>query len=139
MNHFDRNQSRYLAGGGSVIGGITGRKRSEKIAKKDAQKYGLKEGTMVYDEFIRRRKDRGTLKGAGVGGALGFGASKGIDLARGKVVADMAKARGQELGKNYLGIGKGFRGIKSSKDINTIMDNWKETGEYVNSLRKAVM
>ena len=45
--------------------------------------------------------------------------------------------KGQDLGKDYLGVGKGFRGL-NSKDINNVVENWKETGDCLNSLRKSI-
>ena len=135
---FGKYQTSYLTGGSSAIGGLLGRKKAEKQASKDAiQKYGLKKGTLEYDEFMRKRKTAGTIKGAGIGAGIGFGTSKGLDLVRGKAVIDKARMKGQNLGKDYLGVGKGFRGL-NGKDINNVIENWKETGDYLNSLRKSI-
>ena len=136
MSHFDRNQTRYLAGGGSVLGGITGRHTEGKKAKKDAvNKYGLKKGTLEYDEYVRRRKDRGFIKGSAIGAGVGFGASKGVDAVRGKIISDKARVKGTDLGKDYLRLGKGFRGVKSEADIDKVKDNWKEIGSYAKYIK----
>lgn len=43
-----------------------------------------------------------------------------------------------DLGKDYLGIGKGFRGLDETK-ISQIEKNWKESGDYIKSLIKTVI
>lgn len=141
LSHFNRHQTTYLAGGGSVAGGLVGRIRSSKKAKKDAKKYGLKPGTLEYDKFIQSRKDRGTLKGMAIGGGIGALGSKGVDFVRGKVIADKFKAKTGnmvDLGKDYLGIGKGMRGIRSEKDLEIIKNNFVETGDYTKALVDAI-
>ena len=139
LRHIDKYQTAYLSGGGSVLGGAVGRYRGGKKAKKEAEeKYGLKKGTLEYDNYVRRGKDRGTIIGAGVGAGLGFGASKGMDYVRGKVVSDKARIKGQDLGHDYLNIGKGFRGL-GEKEIDTIKGNWREVGDYVKAFKDAIL
>ena len=142
LSSFNRNQTKFLTAGGSALGAGGGRIISGHRAKKDAEKkYNLKKGTLEYDEYVRRRKDRGTIIGAGLGAGIGASASKGVDWIRGKAIADKARVKygdKLDLGKNYMRIGKSLRGITSEKDIKTVIDNYKETGDYLNSLNKMI-
>lgn len=135
MSHFDRNQTTYLSGAGSILGAGIGTIRAKKKAKKDAKKYGLKKGTLEYDNFMKSRKREGFLKGAGIGAGIGFGASKGVDTIRGKVIADKMGAKyGINLdknGRNYMKFGKNMRGINSEEQVSKISNNWAEVGDYV--------
>jgi hypothetical protein len=139
LSHFNKHQTEYLSGGGSVIGSLVGREVEGKKAKKAAiNKYGLEKGSLEYDNFVRSRKNAGMIKGAATGGLLGAGLSKGIDAARGKVITDKALVKygnKLDLGKNYMSTGKSLRGITSEKDIDTIISNYKETGDYLNGLK----
>lgn len=136
MNHFDKNQTQYLSGAGSILGAGIGAIRSKRKAKKKAKKYGLKKGTLDYDEFVKNNTREGFLKGAAVGGAVGFGASKGIDAYRGKEIAGKIRQNYGELKNNkinYFKFGKNMRGINSEEQVNNIMNNWKEVSDYAKS------
>ena len=142
LSHFNKHQSHYLSGAGSVIGGAIGRKTEEKKAKKDAvNKYGLKKGTLEYDNYVNSRKNKGTLVGAGIGAGAGFAASKGTDWVRGKVISDKARVKygdKLDLGKNYMATGKALRGITSEKDIENISGNIAETADYLKGLSRMI-
>lgn len=143
LSHIDKYQTHYLAGGGSVLGGTVGSIRGKRKAKKDAvNKYGLKKGTLEYDNYVRSRAREGLIKGAAIGGASGFGLSKGIDTARGKVIADkMAAKYGYQLekpGRNYMKFGKNMRGINSEETVQRITDNWQEVGDFAKNMYRAL-
>jgi hypothetical protein len=142
LSHFNKHQSHYLSGAGSVVGGVIGRKTEERKAKKDAvNKYGLKKGTLEYDNYVNSRKNKGTLIGAGIGAGAGFAASKGTDWVRGKVISDKARVKygdKLDLGKNYMATGKALRGITSEKDIENISGNIGETADYLKGLSKMI-
>lgn len=138
LNTFDKYQTSILSAGGGVVGAGLGRYRARRRAKADAEKYGLKKGSYEYDNLIRSRTNEGTIKGGIAGGLTGFGLSKGLDAARGKVISDKMRAQGTDLGHNYMGIGKSLRGIHSEETANNIMANWKELGSYGSSLVKSI-
>ena len=140
LSHFNQHQTKYLAGGGSILGGTVGSMKSKRKAKKDAiNKYGLKKGTLEYDNYIKSRTQDGFIKGTAIGGVLGAGLSKGVDTARGKVIADKLRAgHGFDPGKNYITFGKNMRGIKSEKQVQGIIDNWSEIGDFAKASIKAI-
>ena len=127
LSHFNRYQDHYLTGGMALAGGMIGRARAKHDAKRKARSYRLREGTPEYENYVSRKANEGMLKGAAIGGTVGFGSSKATDAIRGKVIADKAKlSNGLDLGTNYLALGKSMRGIKSEDDINRIKNNYKE-------------
>lgn len=140
LSHFNRYQDVYLTAGGSLVGGVTGRLRAKKRAQKEAKEnYGLRKGTLEYDNYVDKKKKEGTLKGALVGGGLGFASSKGVDTIRGKAVADKARVgHDLDLGKNYMALGKSMRGIKSEEDIEKIKRNFKEVADYGKGIAKSL-
>jgi hypothetical protein len=142
LSHFNKHQSQYLSGAGSVAGGVIGRQVEGNRAKKDAvNKYGLKKGTLEYDNYVNSRKNKGTLIGAGIGAGTGFATSKGVDWVRGKVISDKARVKYGDklnLGKDYMSTGKALRGITSEKDIENITNNYKETADYIKGLSKMI-
>lgn len=127
LSHFNRYQDHYLTGGMALAGGMIGRARAKHDAKRKARSYRLREGTPEYENYVSRKTNEGMLKGAAIGGTVGFGSSKATDAIRGKVIADKAKlSNGLNLGTNYLALGKSMRGIKSEDDIDRIKNNYKE-------------
>jgi len=138
LSNFSRYQTTYLTTGGSVLGGLGGGAIESRRAKKDAKRYGLQEGTLEYDNYIRQRRNQGIIAGAGTGAALGFGGSKATDFARGKIIADRQRAKGMDLGNNYFGLGKTFRGVRSDADIDKVVSNWKELGDYGKGVAQAI-
>lgn len=127
LSHFNRYQDHYLTGGMALAGGMIGRARAKHDAKRKARSYRLREGTPEYENYVSRKTNEGMLKGAAIGGTVGFGTSKATDAIRGKVIADKAKlSNGLDLGTNYLALGKSMRGIKSEDDIDRIKNNYKE-------------
>ena len=127
LSHFNRYQDHYLTGGMALAGGMIGRARAKHDAKRKARSYRLREGTPEYENYVSRKANEGMLKGAAIGGTVGFGSSKATDAIRGKVIADKAKlSNGLDLGTNYLALGKSMRGIKSEDDIDRIKNNYKE-------------
>lgn len=141
LSHINRHRTEYFTGGGSVAGAVIGDRKAKKNAEKEAEGYGLKKGTLEYDKYIKSRRHEGAVKGAAIGGALGFGGSKGVDTVRGKVITDKYRAKyGDqiELGNDYMRSGKAFRGITKEEDINNIAKNLNEAGDYLNSVWKAI-
>lgn len=140
LGHFDRNQTTYLATGGSVLGGLAGRFMAGRRAKKKAEDhYGLEPGTLEYDNYIRDAKTRGTIRGAAFGGLAGSAGSKAIDYTRGRIIADKAKyGKGLDLGTNYATIGRGFRGVKSEEDIDRAQRNVEEVIGYLGGKLRAI-
>lgn len=132
LSHFNKYQDVYLTAGGGLVGGVTGRLKAKKRAQKEAKEdYGLRKGTLEYDNYVDRKKKEGTLRGALVGGGLGFASSKGVDTIRGKAIADKARAgHDLDLGKNYMALGKSMRGVKSEEDIEKVKRNFKEVADY---------
>ena len=127
LSHFNKYQDHYLTGGMALAGGMIGRARAKHDAKRKARSYRLREGTPEYENYVSRKANEGMLKGAAIGGTVGFGSSKATDAIRGKVIADKAKlSNGLDLGTNYLALGKSMRGIKSEDDIDRIKNNYKE-------------
>ena len=127
LSHFNKYQDHYLTGGMALAGGMIGRARAKHDAKRKARSYRLREGTPEYENYVSRKANEGMLKGAAIGGTVGFGSSKATDAIRGKVIADKAKlSNGLDLGTNDLALGKSMRGIKSEDDIDRIKNNYKE-------------
>lgn len=77
-----------------------------------------------------------------MGGGIGYGLSKGIDTARGKVIADKMKAKYgiglDKEGRNYMKFGKNMRGINSEKQVENITNNYKELGDFAKSFYEAI-
>lgn len=142
LSHFDKYQTHYIAGGSSLGGSIIGSAKAKKKAKKDAENYGLKKGSLEYDNFLKSRTREGALKGAVIGGGAGYGISKGIDTARGKVIADKMKVKYgiglDKEGRNYMKFGKNMRGINSEKQVETIANNYRELGDFAKNFYRAL-
>lgn len=143
LSHFDRNQTRYISGGGSILGGAIGYRRDRKLAEKEAEERGYKKGSYEYNDFIRNRSREGFVKGAAVGAGIGYGASRGIDTVRGKILADKIKAKHgidmkKYINRNYMNFGKNMRGVHSEKMANDVTNRWKEVMDLGGNFYKAL-
>lgn len=139
LSHFGKYQTAYLSSAGAAVGGMTGCASAGRRAKKDAEEYNLEKGTLEYDNFIKSRKHEGAMKGAALGAGSGALLSKGVDFTRGKVIADKARAsHNLDLGKDYVGLGRNMRGVRSEEDITKVTNNWGEIGSYLNGVKKGL-
>jgi hypothetical protein len=70
---------------------------------------------------------------------VGAGLSKGVDTNWEKVIADKLRD-GHEFdpGKKYIMFDKNMRGIKSEKQVQGIIDNWSEIGDFAKTSIKAI-